>query len=401
MITFKIIQRTKPLKNGRYSICLRATKDRKTRIITLGISANQDQFENESFTKLYPNYREWNRVLLNTIDRAKGIELELRLKSTDFSVDDFVQAFRSNHSAQMDFYAFGAIVVKEFTEAGKVSTAKAFEDTIVSMRRYTGETLPFEEITPAFIESLVHSYRLRGNEDGGIAFKLRHCRALISKAIQRGVTSKENYPFDVYKLSRLKPKNKKRALDVSELKLLLSLDIEQYPHLNLSYYLFLFSFFSRGMNFKDIMLLKSTDIQNGVVQYYRSKTARLFRFKLLPPAVDIVTRISEHHQFNKEYIFPVMPLGKLNAVQLDNLKRNKLSKVNKDLKQLSEILGFTKPFTFYTARHTYATVMKYQGVSTSIISESMGHQSVSTTETYLKSFGDEILEQENRKLLDI
>ena len=39
------------------------------------------------------------------------------------------------------------------------------------------------------------------------------------------------------------------------------------------------------------------------------------------------------------------------------------------------------------ARHSWATNAKYQGISIEMISESLGHKSIRTTQTYLKGFG--------------
>ena len=40
----------------------------------------------------------------------------------------------------------------------------------------------------------------------------------------------------------------------------------------------------------------------------------------------------------------------------------------------------------YTARHSFATMLKRSGVSISFISESLGHRDVRTTESYLADF---------------
>jgi integrase len=51
------------------------------------------------------------------------------------------------------------------------------------------------------------------------------------------------------------------------------------------------------------------------------------------------------------------------------------------------------------ARHTFATVLKRSGVSTAIISESMGHQTEAITQTYLKSFENSIIDDAMKNLL--
>jgi len=43
----------------------------------------------------------------------------------------------------------------------------------------------------------------------------------------------------------------------------------------------------------------------------------------------------------------------------------------------------------YTARHSFATVLKRSGASIEFISESLGHKSKQTTQNYLTNFEDE------------
>ena len=52
----------------------------------------------------------------------------------------------------------------------------------------------------------------------------------------------------------------------------------------------------------------------------------------------------------------------------------------------------------YTARHSFATVLKRSGVNIAYISESLGHSDLKTTENYLASFEREE-RQKNAELL--
>ena len=45
--------------------------------------------------------------------------------------------------------------------------------------------------------------------------------------------------------------------------------------------------------------------------------------------------------------------------------------------------------TSYTARHSFATVLKRSGANIAFISESLGHNDLKTTESYLASFEKE------------
>ena len=53
----------------------------------------------------------------------------------------------------------------------------------------------------------------------------------------------------------------------------------------------------------------------------------------------------------------------------------------------------------YVARHSYATVLKRSGVSTSIISESLGHSSEKVTQIYLDSFENSQIDEAMKNLL--
>ena len=54
----------------------------------------------------------------------------------------------------------------------------------------------------------------------------------------------------------------------------------------------------------------------------------------------------------------------------------------------------------YTARHTWATMAYYSEVHPGIISEAMGHSSITVTETYLKPFRSKKIDEANKQVLD-
>ena len=70
---------------------------------------------------------------------------------------------------------------------------------------------------------------------------------------------------------------------------------------------------------------------------------------------------------------------------------------------LSFIYSFLLSFAFlllmHTARHSYATVLKRSGVSTAIISESLGHSSEKVTQIYLDSFENSQIDEAMKNLL--
>ena len=57
-------------------------------------------------------------------------------------------------------------------------------------------------------------------------------------------------------------------------------------------------------------------------------------------------------------------------------------------------------FIFYISRHTWATTAYYCEIHPGIISEAMGHSSITVTETYLKPFRNKKIDEANQLVTD-
>ena len=80
-----------------------------------------------------------------------------------------------------------------------------------------------------------------------------------------------------------------------------------------------------------------------------------------------------------------------------NLTKDLTKRINKRMKLIGEAVGIDGIST-YTARHSFATVLKRSGANIAFISESLGHNDLKTTEHYLASFEKEE-RQKNANLL--
>ena len=72
-----------------------------------------------------------------------------------------------------------------------------------------------------------------------------------------------------------------------------------------------------------------------------------------------------------------------------------LRSFNQQLMLLGELLGLGDKLSSYTARHTWATMAYYCEVHPGVISEAMGHSSITVTETYLKPFKNKKIDEAN------
>jgi len=55
--------------------------------------------------------------------------------------------------------------------------------------------------------------------------------------------------------------------------------------------------------------------------------------------------------------------------------------------------GIKTKVTFYTARHTFATLSLKKGVNLYMLKQAFGHQSIKTTEAYVEDFSKDELDE--------
>ena len=73
--------------------------------------------------------------------------------------------------------------------------------------------------------------------------------------------------------------------------------------------------------------------------------------------------------------------------------------INADLKVMAERVGIEAHITTYVARHSFATILKRNGVDIAKISELLGHRDEKTTKIYLDDFENEELYEATLNLL--
>lgn len=401
MASIKIILRNKPTNEGLYPVVLRITKDRKSKLISLKykcLSKDWDE-DNNQFKKSYPNYVQCNRVLLKKMEKALEIIDGFNLQEVDFTLTQFEEKFKGKSVSNSTVLDFWKNKIDDLNTAGRIGNAKAYNETRKSFFKFCqNNQILFRDITPALLDKYETYLRANNNTDGGIGVKMRELRALYNDAIRKGVVDEKCYPFKVFKVSKFKSGNNKKAITRAEVKLIEDLDEIEYPHLVEAKKLFVFSYFTRGMNFYDVMKLRWSNIEGDRIVYVRSKTKGRFAVKILKPVEEILNYYKSMNSLT-DYVFPILLKEDLTPIQIENRKDKKLKMYNKDLKKIAQLVGINKPLTSYVARHSFATNSKELGISTDVISQSMGHQNVSVTTAYLKDFDNDVIDDANERLL--
>lgn len=399
--SIKIILKNKPLSDNTLPIVLQIIKEGKTKIISTGISCKKTDWDGNNLKKSHPNYQKRNLILSAQKQKALKIIDDFQEEGTDFTLTDFEKLYKGEkQNSKVTVYEHFQDIIVRMKLSNRLGNAKTYYDTCNSFFKFHSDRdLTFKGLNVTMLEKYEAHLRSRNNHDSGIAFKMRSLRAVYNSAIRNGIVSQDFYPFDKYKISKLKVKGLKRALTREEVKRIIDVDLSERPDLIDTKNYFIFSYFARGINWIDMLKLKRENVQGEYIVYTRSKTKGNFIVEILPPVRDVINFYLNQKR-NSEYILPILLKDDLLPIQVENRKHKTLKKFNKELKELARLAKVAKNVTSYVIRHSYATNMKQIGVSVDKISQSMGHTNVEVTNSYLQDFDNKDIDFENQKLLN-
>jgi integrase/recombinase XerD len=406
MTSVKVVLYTsKILKNGEHPVILRLTKDRKQKKISLGFNCLPTLWDDTNNTpkKKHPYYKELCITIDSIRNKANREILNLENEGKDYSLEELaniLQADKKRKSITIFEYFDEIITRKEQT--GKVGYANAFIESKHKLSAFrNGKDLEFSDVTFNFLkqyEDWLISQKLMPNT---IFYYLRTFNTLLGYAKKENLVKPDYYPFKDFGFAKYRnTKTKKRAISKEDMLSIIHQDLNPQSRMYRSRAIFVFSYYCGGINFVDIAHLKWTSIVNGRLQYKRQKTGEDFNLVLLPPAKEILKYFRETN-FTREdsYIFPILSDFHRTPQQM----RDRIHKINRqtneDMKEIAKMLDIDENITTYVARHSFATIQKKSGTPTAIIKEMLGHDSEKTTQIYLDSFGNDVIDEAMKNLL--
>lgn len=324
-----------------------------------------------------------------------GKELSRILKNVDILVERGTFSF-SNLNNMLGKNIGGTLnemisaKIKELENEEKFGTSAFYKGTLSLLKRYMKHDVPINEVTVEWLNGL-EKFILKTANQTTVAMNMRNIRATMNIAKQVGVIRESDYPFGRGKYQIKEGSGKKKALNKKQLKAIAeysdgSMTTEFYRDL------WLFIYFCNGLNVADLISLKFSDIQNGEISFIRKKTKDRTRdvkriYAAITPEMYSIINKWGNDPKKSVYIFPFLKPGD-SAWEHEKKKKNLTKLINKRMKMIGEKLNLGK-ITTYVARHTYATVLRNEGVPISIISPMLGHSSVTTTEIYLADLESE------------
>lgn len=371
--------------------------------MSTGISCTKENWDEQLDTvnKKHPLYKEAKITIAKKIMDAEKLVLSLENEDKNLSAFEIKGKLKKGKVSNTLFFAYFEKVIERFKVSGQIKNSEIYKDTKRNLKHFIpiGD-IPFSDIDVAFLNKFEEFLKSKNKGGNTIFLYLRTLRAVLNKAINEEVCNEGLYPFKKFSLSKYANiKTDKRAITKKEIEKIAALRPTE-PDQILAQHIFLFSYYCRGMNFADIAYLKWKNLINNRLRYTRQKTKELFNIELLPPAMKIINHYKgEMHQTKESYIFPIFNDNHYNPVSLYNRREKMIKYINKGLKVLGKDAGIDTPLTTYVARHTYACVLRREGISTSIISQAMGHDSEKTTQIYLEAFQNEIIDVASRCIL--
>ena len=398
-----VLYKSKTLASGEHPLMLRLTQNRKRKYLAIGgISCSPKlwDFKNNRPKSSHPNIK----LLKAIISKKKAVYekqvLEFEESGKEFTLDGLIIAVEKP-KRRVTVLEYFKEVIKMEKDSHKIGNSRVYTETMNSLNGFiNGKDITFSDIDYSFLLKYEAFMRANGNTDNTISVRFRTLRAILNRAIKENLLSSDLYPFKKFKLGKFNTSTRKRALCKEDIKRIEAKTLTDNDSMVEAQHYFLFSYYGLGINFVDIANLKWSNIVNDRVFYSRAKTGKELNFKLTAEAIAILDYWRPLTVGNNDnYIFPILDKTKhISSIQIDNRIHKVITRTNRDLKKIGKDLNIETPLTTYVARHSMATVLKRSGVSTTIISQAMGHKTEAITQTYLKSFEDDIIDNAQSNL---
>lgn len=283
---------------------------------------------------------------------------------------------------------------------GNFGTAHVYRSSLNAIIAYCGgEDFTFNEITPEWLKGFEIHLRKRKCSWNTVSTYMRILRAVYNRAVDNNEAKYIPRLFRyVYTGTRAEHQRALETGDVEKIFAGLILLSGVNPAMQRARHFFILMFLMRGMPFVDLAYLRKSDLHGNVITYRRRKTGRPLSVTLTNEAMRIV-RMYMNQDVHSPYLFSFLrsPEGTMEAYREYQLA---LRSFNRQLLILGEFLGIPNRLSSYTARHTWATTAYYCEVHPGIISQSMGHSSITVTETYLKPFQNKKIDDANKLIID-
>lgn len=394
---------------GESPIYIRVTHNRKSKYLSLGIRVKEKDWNEQTqrVRRSHDSYKKINHEIDRIFTKAQNTKLELRAED-NVSAKYIINVLKGYDSK--DFFTYGEEYIERLEKSGSVRLSKQTNVIVNKIKKFHGDqSLLLNEIDNKFLTGLqAYMENECDNAPNTIRKDLERLNQLFDEARKDNLI-KAN-PIDNFELPK-RQKSSKTALSLKQIKAIEKLDLKKGSSLWHTRNYFLFSFYNAGIRVGDLMKLKRCDIyisEDDIrLRYLMNKTRKNSKpkwknIKQLPQAIEILERYNFRDMDPDEYLFPILDTSKnlKDPSVFDRDKQSKTAMMNRDLDDIAGLAEIEENVTTHIARHSFANFARKKGMSLYSISKALAHSNLKTTEQYLKSFDEEMLDTEMEELFN-
>ncbi len=383
-----MLETRKVNKDGLHPVRVRITYQRQRSYYSTGKALSAEGWER------LPNAKSADqKAVRESIQKfSEKIKFEVKdlIKQDLFSFEALNKRLGSATSGTLNT-AFTARI-EDLNERGKVSTSDWYKYSLRSIELFAGKNIKFPQVTIEWLRKY-EAYLLKEEKSyTTISMYMRALQVIMNEAKEAGIVKVAQHPFGKGKYEIPQHEGRNIALTIAQISKIVKYECSS-DNEEMCRDLWFFSYLCNGANITDICKLRYSNIRNGEICFYRQKTVakakkkKLIHAIITPEMQNTINRWGNQGGTPEQFIFPFLK-GNESPVDERRIVKNITHLMNDKMKVVGVKLGIGNIST-YTARHSYASVLKRSGANIAFISESLGHNDLKTTENYLASFEQE------------
>ena len=292
--------------------------------------------------------------------------------------------------------------IKMLKDEQRIGNMLWYSNVLKSIERFASRRIPLVNITIHWLQRYEKFLIAEKKNAVTVSMHMRAIRAILNEARRNGMIKDTQYPFGKGKFEIHEGEGRKMALNIKQ--------IEQIVNYSdgspiTAYYrdLWFFIYLCNGINVADLVKLKFSNIIDGEICFVRQKTERTTKKRreiraTLTSEMRTILKQWGNPAETDNFLFPFLT-GKETAMELKIKTQNLTRRINWHMHIIGKALGIGKIST-YTARHSFATILKRRGANIAYISESLGHNDLKTTAYYLAGFEKDVRKKNASLLTD-
>jgi site-specific recombinase XerD len=418
MIEFKLvpyIYRVK--KNGLYPVYLRVTQYKTVKIFYTKIDCTEAEYSlwdynNEKFDSKKPEFKRKN-LALSSFKNSMTNHYYQQLSPSEqknITIDEYLEIINPTKpkaaSISSDVFQIIDYKVKSILDSGgSIRTANQYNDLKRTIQNFL-KTIKESKIDIKMIDEDClfdfQTFQSASCNNNSISVRMRALRTIWNLAIAKNLASSANYPFSKTRHDGkyVIPKSGKgghRAINIDEFNRFENNTYPPHSKIDFAKDMFVFSYYTGGMNFIDLSFLSLENIVKDRIVYLRSKTGQNFNIPILEPAKKIIEKYENRR--TTKYLFPILVSETMTELQIFYRQTKVLKEINKNIRGIAEECKIETHLTTYVARHSMASNLYKQGMSLETLRQLLNHDNIETTKRYIENINHTFIDDSFNLLL--